>query len=209
MKVGIGMANMVELPGRQGVAVPLNLGQRLRLVNTHGNQVVDTWAVMAADPTEHMSMEHSRRMTGHLHPKPGDVLYSNRRNAMLRIEEERFEGTHDTIVACCDSWLYAHYGCEPGHANCHDNYVSALRRVGVEPAVVPNPLNLWMNVPVVDNQVSITAPLSKPGDFIVLQAEADVIVVLSACPMDVVPANGAAPINGPDLEPKPVHYRVE
>ena len=203
------MANMVELPARQGVAVPLSRGQRLHLVNTHGNQVVDTWAVMAADPTEYMSMEHSRRMTGHLHPKPGDVLCSNRRSAMLRIKEERFEGTHDTIVACCDSWLYAHYGCEPGHANCHDNYVSALRRVGVEPTVVPNPLNLWMNVPVVNNQVSITAPLSKPGDFIVLQAEADVIVVLSACPMDVAPGNGAAPINGPDLEPKPVHYRVE
>lgn len=203
------MESMIEFPPRQGVALRLSRGQRLRLVNTHGNQVVDTWAVMAADPTEHMSMEHSRRMTGHLHPQPGDVLCSNRRSAMLRIEEERFEGTHDTIVACCDSWLYAHYGCEPGHANCRDNYLSALRRAGVEPVIVPNPLNLWMNVPVVNNQVTITAPLSKPGDFIVLQAEADVIVVLSTCPMDVVPANGAAPVNGPDLEPKPVHYRVE
>lgn len=203
------MENMIELPARQGVAVLLSRGQRLRLMNTHGNQVVDTWAILAADPAEYMSMEHSRRTTGHFHPKLGDILCSNRRNAMLRIEEECFEGTHDTIVACCDSWLYAHYGCEPGHANCHDNYLSALCRVNVEPAIVPNPLNLWMNVPVVSNQVTITAPLSKPGDFIVLRAEDDVIVVLSACPMDVVPANGAAPVNGPDLEPKPVHYRVE
>jgi uncharacterized protein len=203
------MEDMIELPAREGVAVPLKRGQRLRIVNTHGNQVVDTWAVMAADPAEHMSMEHSRRTTGHFHPAPGDVLCSNRRNAMLRIEDERFEGTHDTIVACCDSWLYAYYGCKPGHANCHDNYLSALRRIGLETATVPNPLNLWMNVPVSDNQVTITAPLSKPGDFIVLQAEADVVVVLSACPMDVVPANGAAPVNGPDLQPRPVHYKVE
>lgn len=66
-----------------------------------------------------------------------------------------------------------------------------------------------MNVTVAGNQVTITASLSKPGDFIVLQAEADVVVVLSACPMDVVPANGAAPVNGPDLQPRPVHYKVE
>ncbi|MEO1198173.1 MAG: urea carboxylase-associated family protein [Pseudomonadota bacterium] len=200
---------MIELPGGNGVAVALDRGQRLRLVNTHGNQVVDSWALMAADPTEYMSMEQSRRMTGHLHPEPGDVLCSNRRRPMLRIVEERFDGTHDTIVACCDRWLYAHYGCDPGHANCHDNYLSALRQVGIEPHLVPNPLNLWMNVPVVDNDVTITSPLSKPGDFIVLLAEADVMVVLSACPMDLPPASGATAINGPDLKPAPVHYRVE
>ncbi len=200
---------MIELPPRKGVAVRLKRGQRLRLVNTFGDQVVDTWAVMAADPTEYMSMEHSRRTTGHLHPEPGDILCSNRRSPMLRIKEERFDGTHDTIVACCDHWLYSHYGCEAGHANCHDNYLSALRDVGVEAKHVPNPLNLWMNVPVVGNEVEITSPLGKPGDFIVFLAEADVFVVLSACPMDVAPAQGAAAINGPNLEPMPVHYCVE
>ena len=66
-----------------------------------------------------------------------------------------------------------------------------------------------MNVTVAGNQVTITASLSKPGDFIVLRAEADVMVVLSTCPMDVLPGNGAAPVNGPDLKPRPIHYRVE
>ena len=69
--------------------------------------------------------------------------------------------------------------------------------------MVPNPVNLWMNVPVAGDEISITEPLSSPGDHVRLAAAMDVIVVFSACPMDVVP------INGEDCTPMPVHYAVE
>ena len=42
----------------------------------------------------------------------------------------------------------------------------------------------------------------KTGDFVVLRALIDCIVVFSTCPMDLVP------INGPDMTPKAVHYEV-
>ena len=170
-------SNFTELAAGNGVAVRLNAGRRLKIVNTHGTQVVDTWAVMAGDPSEHMSMEHTRRMTGHLHPVVGDKFWSNRRNPMLVLEEDTFPGTHDTIVACCDRWLYEHYGCASGHANCRDNYVAALEEAAIQADVVPNPLNLWMNVPVDGNSVTITEPLSRPGDCVTLRAECDVVVV--------------------------------
>ena len=37
----------------------LGLGDRLRVVNTHGSQVVDLWAMAADDVLESMSMLHA------------------------------------------------------------------------------------------------------------------------------------------------------
>lgn len=198
----------LTLAARAGVAVRLAPGGRIRIVNTHGSQVVDTWAVMADDPAEVMSMEHSRRVNGHLHPVIGDQMLSNRRAPMLVLEEDSFPGTHDTIVACCDPWLYSYLGCAPGHANCRDNFIAALAEHGISAENAPNPLNLWMNVPVEGNSVSVTAPLSRPGDHVTFRALRDLFIVLSTCPMDVAPGKGAAPINGEDFTPMPVHYAV-
>jgi uncharacterized protein len=189
-----------EIPGGGGLAIPLKKGQALRLVNTFGSQVVDTWALGGADTSEYLSVEHTRRMLYNLFPKQGDVLYSNRRNPMLALEEDTSPGRHDMLFACCDKWLYKHYGCAPSHANCRDNFLAALFAAGYDATFVPNPLNLWMNIPVRDSErVGIEPPVSRPGDYVVLRALMDLVVVFSACPMDVTP------INGEDRTPKPVH----
>ncbi len=193
------MTSEITIPGGHGRALSIGSGSAVRLVNTSGSQVVDTWAVSRADPTEMLSVEHTRRVTGHLHPELGDIFVSNRRTPMLRLEEDSFSGTHDTIVACCDPWLYAHLGAAPDHRSCAGNFTSALAEMGITPERVPNPLNLWMNVPVEGNEVSLTAPLSKPGDHVLLRALMDLTIVFSACPMDLTP------VNGPDMTPRDVH----
>jgi uncharacterized protein YcgI (DUF1989 family) len=196
-------AELVEIRGGYGKAVPLKRGQRLKLVNTFGSQVVDTWALNANDTSEHLSVEHTRRMIGALFPKQGDKLYSNRRTEMLLLEEDTSPGLHDMLLACCDKWLYKFYGCPPGHRNCRDNFLEALFEAGFDATSVPNPLNLWMNIPVTNSRdIAIDKPLSKAGDHVVLTALIDTVVVLSACPMDVTP------INGDDRTPKPVHFEV-
>jgi uncharacterized protein YcgI (DUF1989 family) len=53
------MSEMILVPARQGRAQPLSSGARIRIVNTYGSQVVDTWAFNATDPDEFMSMEHT------------------------------------------------------------------------------------------------------------------------------------------------------
>lgn len=194
---------MIEIRGGHGRAVPLRRGERLKLVNTFGSQVVDTWALSLADTSEYLSVEHTRRMIGGLFPREGDKLYSNRRTEMLLLEEDTSPGLHDMLLACCDKWLYKFYGCPPGHRNCRDNFLDALFAAGFDATSVPNPLNLWMNIPVSNSRdIAIGTPLSKAGDHVVLEALIDAIVVLSACPMDVTP------INGDDRTPKSVHFQV-
>jgi uncharacterized protein YcgI (DUF1989 family) len=192
-----------EIKGGFGKAIPLRAGQKLRIENTFGSQVVDTWALNWHDTSEYLSVEHTRRMIGALFPAKGDRLFSNRRTEMLQIEEDTSPGRHDMLLACCDKWLYKHYGCPPGHRNCRDNFLEALFEAGFDAVNVPNPVNLWMNIPVTnDRDIAVRAPLSKPGDYVVLTALIDTIVVLSACPMDITP------INGEDRMPKSVRFVV-
>jgi hypothetical protein len=192
-----------EISGGAGLALAIKKGQALRLVNTFGSQVVDTWALAGADTSEYLSVEHTRRMLYNLFPKQGDILYSNRRSPMLLLEEDTSPGRHDMLFACCDKWLYKHYGCAPGHANCRDNFLAALFAAGYDATYVPNPLNLWMNIPVSESQhVAIEPPVSRPGDHVVLRALMDLVLVFSSCPMDIVP------INGEDRTPKSVHLEI-
>jgi uncharacterized protein YcgI (DUF1989 family) len=191
-----------EIPGGYSAAVLLKAGQAVRLINTNGTQTVDTWALAAADTSEYLSVEHTRRMLWRLFPGEGDSLYSNRRNVLLKIERDTSRCKHDMLLACCDHWLYAFYGCPPGHRNCRDNYFEALARLGVRPEIVPNPINFWMNVLVSDSErIDLQEPVSRPGDDLVLRAVLDCYVVFSACPMDITPVNGAG-------FPRAVHYEV-
>lgn len=189
------MSELVTIPARRGKAARLAKGQSIRIVNTHGNQVVDTWAFNAADLHEFMSMEHARAYIDRIRPKVGDPIASNRRRPILTLTEDTSPGVHDTLIAACDTWRYKNLGCKEYHSNCTDNLREAMAELGLVPPECPSPLNLWMNIPVVDNDgIQWLPPVSRPGDYVVLRAEIDCIVAMSACPQDMIPINGFNPV---------------
>ena len=52
-----------------------------------------------------------------------------------------------------------------------------------------------MNIPVKpDYSVEWLPPVSKAGDYVEIRAEMDVVVVMSACPQDIVPINDLNPV---------------
>ncbi len=65
---------VVEIPARKGKAAPVHKGRTVKVVNTRGQQVVDTWAFNADDLREFLSMEHSRVAIGGIIPKIGSIL---------------------------------------------------------------------------------------------------------------------------------------
>ncbi len=198
-----GESETFTVPARRGRATRLGAGEAIKIINTHGMQVVDTWAFSAEDLTEFMSNEHMRATLGKLWPAPGDALVTNRRRPILTLEEDSSPGRHDTLIAACDDYRYGLLGCTEYHDNCTDNLFAGMRQLGLTPPECPSPLNLWMNIPVdAAGATSWGEPLSKPGDYVVLRAHMDCVVAMSACPQDILPINGAA------CTPVEAHYRI-
>lgn len=182
------------LPARQGIAVPLRSGERLRIVNLHGGQVVDAWALAQADPTERLSMQHTHVALSRLVPRVGDGLYSSSRRPLLTLAEDTSPGVHDTLIAACDPERYRQLGAAADHRSCAQNFREALAALGVEADRAPAPLNLFMNVAWdEDGELEFRPSPARAGDYVTLAAEVDVTVVLSACPMDLNPINAGGP----------------
>lgn len=193
------MAELRTIPAGGGVGVRLARGQRLRLVDPHGGQSGDLLAY-AADGSERFSSGRTIDYAGKLYVSTGDVLWSDRSNPMLTIVEDQV-GRHDMLYAPCSIEMYRlQYGVTGDHPNCHDNLAAALREAGVEPGPIPNALNVFMNVEVgPDGTLSLAPPRSRPGDAMVLRAEMDLAVAITACPCAT--CNGAP-------EPRPLAYEV-
>jgi uncharacterized protein YcgI (DUF1989 family) len=160
---------------------------------------------------EFLSMPHTRASTNHLTPRVNDTLVSNLRAPLLTIVEDTSPGIHDTLIAACDPQRYRELGVEnwEEHGSCAENLVMALnllneasglsgaKAIGSDVTVnsVPAPLNLFMNIPwTQDGDISFDAPKGKRGDFVKMRAERDVVVVMSACPQDILEINAKKPM---------------
>jgi len=191
------------LTASQGIAVPLRQGQSIRVTNTHGTQVVDTWVLSAADPLDYGAMEHTRSANSQIYLGEGDRIVSIHRRPLVTLVQDTSPGRHDTQLCPCNSEIYAELGHKGPHRSCTGNFHEAIGRLGIRLPFTPASLNLFMNVPIdAEGRVSRVPPTSKPGDSVTLRAEMDVIVVLSACPQDITPINGAG------CTPRDVAYSV-
>jgi uncharacterized protein len=189
------------VPARHGRAVRVGAGKTIRITNTHGKQVCDTWIYNAADLSEFLSMEHARAWIDRIIPKVGDELATNRRRAIAVLSADTSPGVHDTLIAACDAYRYTTLGVAEYHDNCADNLRLALAAIAIRVGEVPQPFNLWMNIPVgADHSIQWLAPASSAGDYVDLTMTMDAIVVMSACPQDIIPIN--------DLRPVEVHFEV-
>ena len=184
-------SEIVTIPARRGMAARVAAGQRIRVINTHGSQVVDTWAFSARDATEWMSMEASRAWFLRLAAAVGDTFVTNQRRPILTLVEDTSGGAHDTLIAPCDAPRYRLLGVEGHHDNCRDNLHAALAALGITVPATPSPLNLFMNIPwTADGRLAWGEPVSTPGSYVLFRAEMDLVVAFSACPQDVLPING-------------------
>ncbi|MFB2551464.1 DUF1989 domain-containing protein [Ensifer soli] len=180
------------VPAGTGMAFRLRRGQQARIRNIHGSQVVDTWMLSADDPFEYASMEHTRSVNSNIFVERAMACVSTVRRPMATLVEDTSPGRHDTLLCPCNAAIYRELKCEGYHRSCTDNFHEAIGALGLTLPFTPASLNLFMNVPVApDGRVDRVPPASKPGDHVTLRAEMDIVLVLSACPQDVTPINGA------------------
>ena len=129
---------LTTIPARHGIATTISAGQTIKVINTHGTQVVDTWAFTLTPQkaiSTQLSMQHTRACLNRTIPKTGDGVYNNKREKILTLTEDTTAGHHDTLIAACDEERYLELAGEEGrgHRNCSDNMGEGLKAIGISP----------------------------------------------------------------------------
>ncbi|MET4665560.1 urea carboxylase-associated family protein [Sphingomonas sp. PvP056] len=195
------MSDVVEIPERSGDAFRLAAGQTLTVIDPRGVQVADLLAYSAEDLAEVISSGRTLDYAETIYLTTGNLLYSNRSRPMLTIIEDTV-GRHDFLLTPCSYDTFHHfYPNLPPHRGCFGNLAAALEPYGVKPDMIPTAFNCFMNVTVdgATGKLDVLPPISKAGDHIVLRAEMDLVIGLTAC--------SAPASNGGSF--KPIHYRVD
>ncbi len=183
-----------HVPAREGRAVRIPAGGSIRVTDVEGTQVADLFAFSVEDPAEHLSAQHTRAALDRLFPLVGEPFFTNRRRPILVLERDDSPGVHDMLIAACDPSRYAGLGVEGWHASCEENLQRAMTGVGVTDVVVPQSVNLFMNIPLAaDGTLGWEPAPTRAGNSVTLRAAIDCFVAVSACPQDIVPINGGDP----------------
>jgi len=177
-----------RLEPQTGVGFGLKKCQTLRIIDPEGEQVSDLMAFACvgpgrADASEWLSSGRTIDYNNTIYQTTGHVLYSNRSNPMFTILEDRV-GRHDFLLTPCSpetfEMLYEDH--EGYHPSCFENLTKNLAPFGVGGDDIPTTFNAFMNVEVSPSgEITIGPPLSKPGDFLDLRAEMDLVVGVTAC----------------------------
>ena len=195
------MSPLTIIPPRTGVAFVLKKGQQLSVVDIEGEQVSDLVCYNLHDKAEYLSSGRTIDYAETIFLTKGHSLYSNRSNIMFRIVEDTV-GRHDFLLTPCSADTFRIiYGHQHPHRGCLGNLAEALERYGITADAIPVSFNIFMHVAIDDTtgKVSVLPPKSKAGDYIVIQAEMDLIVGLTACSAEM----------SNNYSFKPVGYRVK
>lgn len=171
----------------------LAAGDHLRLVDLEGRQAIDFLCFNADRPQECYHAPNTIKVPGRIYLGLGSQLRSVEARVMMTIVEDTV-GRHDTIFGCCSFKLdEVRYG-KTNPRCCQKNFEEELARHGLDASyIVPN-VNFFMNVPVDgDGRATIVDALSRPGDYVTLRADMNVLVVISNCPEVLNPATGGTP----------------
>ncbi|WP_029036658.1 DUF1989 domain-containing protein [Salinimicrobium xinjiangense] len=191
---------MVQIIEKQsGAAFKLQKGQKLKVIDPQGEQVSDMVLFNAEDTREKISSGKTLDFEESILITKGNWLWSNRSNKMMKILEDT-NGRNDFLLAPCSPETFKIMYNNPNyHPSCFENLYTNLAPFGIEPDDVPTAFNIFMNVQFDENgKLSVDPPLSQSGDYILFEAEMDLIVALTAC--------SAEDSNNGSF--KPIHYEI-
>jgi uncharacterized protein YcgI (DUF1989 family) len=185
-----------HLEPRTGVAFTVRRGDLVRVIDPTGEQVSDFVSFAADDTAEWLSSGRSIDYANTIYLTAGHTLYSNRSRPMWTIVEDTV-GRHDFLLTPCSADTFRIiYGIDTPRPSCLGNLVEHLAPFGIRPDMIPTTLNVFMNVAVgAMGQLTIGPPLSRAGDYLLLRAEMDLIVGVTACSAELSNNGAFKPID--------------
>jgi urea carboxylase-associated protein 2 len=164
-------------------------GESLRIVNDKATAGVSALFWSAADPSERLNVADTVKVQWTARLSRGRLLLSDMGRALCSITEDTC-GYHDFVSGCSSRASdEKKYGPEPTRRNSRENFVLAAAKHGLSARDVPPCVSFF--APVVTDEKGRfhwEEGAAKPGQFVDLRAEMDLIFVLSNCPHPLSPA---------------------
>lgn len=195
----------VRIDKNTAFSYEVNEGDYIQVLDVEGRQCSDFLAFDAHRLQEGLERGLDATTThacmGRAYPQPGltGKFYNQDMDPLVEVIRDTV-GRHDTFALACNSKYYEDFGY-PGHVNCTENFNNQLHSYGVSPRRGWPALNLFYNTMFdADNMLIFDEPWSRPGDYVMMQAQRDLVCASSACPDDIDASNGWVPTD--------IHLRV-
>jgi uncharacterized protein len=172
--------NVIE--PRSGQGLILKKGEKLKITDIKGEQVSDFFCFLKDDPEDYLSSGRTLDYLSKLFLTTGDILYSSKSRPVAKIVEDKV-GRHDFLLTPCSKDTFKIiYGDQSPHHGCEGNLLKVFEGMGLKKNALPVTFNVFMNVAISQNgKLSVLPPISKPGDYVILEAMEDLLVGLTAC----------------------------
>jgi uncharacterized protein YcgI (DUF1989 family) len=190
------------MPGKSGLAVGLEIGRHLRVIDLEGKQVCDMAVFNRDNVREKLSTSYSRtryvpKVVDEYVPRDklmeGDTLMSTLCRPMMTIVKETapVKGVHDCHNRMCNRYLYEVQLGVGRQDGCHEIISKAVASYGILPEDIPDTFDINMSYThdCVGHRWVIGEPVSRPGDYIEFRADMDCLVALSVCPLEAGACN--------------------
>jgi uncharacterized protein len=186
----------------------LKRGTALRITDTEGGANVGAIFYNAENPSERYNMPDTLKAQHIAHLTRSHVLYSDMGRILCSITTDTL-GWHDPLCGCANAALVAaKYGQaryqehrNDCYKNAHDGFVIELAKYGLTVRDLAAPINFFSKVVVSDTgSMQFVSGHSRPGEYVELRAEMNVLAILNTCqhPLDPIPR----------YQPKPVHLSI-
>ena len=195
------MKTLKIIPPRSGIALTIRKGQRLLVADLQGEQVCDFICYNLNDRAEYLSSGRTLDYAETLFLTKGHSFYSNRSTVMFRMTEDTV-GRHDFLLTPCSTDTFRIiYGHKEPHHGCFENLCAALAEYGIKRDDIPVCFNIFMHVTVdgTTGKLVVLPPKSKAGDYVVVEAEMDLLIGMTACSAE----------KSNNYSFKPIGYRID
>ncbi|WP_424930828.1 DUF1989 domain-containing protein [Amaricoccus macauensis] len=194
------------VPRGTAMSYPLKKGEYVQIIDIQGQQCSDFMAFRAdgLDRGQELMIDGTatRSMVRRSYPGPGllDKFFDQEMRPLLNVVQDTC-GRHDTFGLACNARGYEERGFA-GHLNCSDNISHAMAPYGVARRAAWPAINFFWStwVDPHTHQIMTEESHSRPGDYVAMRAQDDLVCVSTACPDDIDPING--------WNPTDVHVRI-
>jgi aminomethyltransferase len=170
-------------------------GEYIQIIDVRGRQCSDFLAFNARKLDKGvergLDAQVTRTLMGRAYPVVGlhSKYYDLDMDPLCQIVQDTV-GRHDSFALACTSKYYEDLGYF-GHRNCTENFNRQLDPFGVAARKGWEAVNFFYNTGFdADHVLFLDEPWSRPGDYVLVRATADLVCASSACPDDIDPANG-------------------